>query len=71
LIFAIAGGDPDSTLNEHWAISGQCQLTIVERGKVRNPFFRFMSRFIFGHGATIENYLSSLAKSFGEKAALK
>jgi len=50
---------------------GGCQLTIIERGKVRNPFFRFMSRFIFGHRATIENYLSSLARSFGERAALK
>ena len=50
---------------------GGCQLTIVERGKVRNPFFRFMSRFIFGHTATIESYLSALARSFGEKAAFK
>jgi len=50
---------------------GGCQLTITERGKVRNPVFRFMSRFIFGHTATIESYLSSLAKSFGEKPVIK
>lgn len=50
---------------------GGCQLTIIERGKVRNPIFRFMSRFVFGHTATIESYLSSLAKSFGEKAVIK
>jgi len=50
---------------------GGCQLTIVERGRVRSPFFRFMSRFVFGHAATIESYLSSLAKSFGEKAVIK
>lgn len=52
--------------NEGW-----CQLTITERGRVRNPIFRFMSRFVFGHTATIESYLSSLAKSFGEKPAIK
>jgi uncharacterized protein YndB with AHSA1/START domain len=50
---------------------GGCQLTITERGRVRNPFFRFMSRFVFGHTATIEKYLSSLAKRFGETAAIK
>jgi hypothetical protein len=46
-------------------------LTIVERGKVRNPIFRFLSRFVFGHTATIESYLSSLAKSFGEEPVIK
>jgi hypothetical protein len=29
LIFVIAGGDPDSMLDEHWAISRQWQMTDV------------------------------------------
>jgi len=27
LRFDIAGGDPDSMPNEHWTISGQCQIS--------------------------------------------
>src|SRR5262245_55309797 len=50
---------------------GGCQLTITERGKVRNPLFRFMSRFVFGNAATIEIYLSALTKSFGEGTMIK
>jgi hypothetical protein len=50
---------------------GGSQLTITERGKVKNPFFRFMSRFIFGHAATIENYLKALATKFGRQAVLR
>ena len=41
-------------------------VTIREDGSVRNPFFRFMSRFIFGHHATQKQYLNSLANRFGE-----
>jgi Polyketide cyclase / dehydrase and lipid transport len=33
---------------------------ITERGIVSNPLFRFMSRYIFGHTATIDAYLRSL-----------
>jgi hypothetical protein len=35
-------------------------VTITERGVVSNPLFRFMSRYIFGHTATIDAYLKSL-----------
>ena len=37
-----------------------CLLTITEQGEVYNPFFRFMSRFIFGHTASIDNYMTDL-----------
>lgn len=43
-------------------------LSIKESGEVSNPLFRFMSRYIFGQTATIDNYLKSLAKHFGETA---
>ena len=42
-------------------------LRITERGWVSNPLFRFLSRFVFGHTSTIESYLKSLAKKFGER----
>lgn len=47
-----------------------CQLTVTERGSVTNPFFRFMSRFVFGYNATIEKYLQSLAAKFGAPAQI-
>ena len=36
------------------------RLRITERGEVYNPVFRFMSRFVFGHTATLDAYLSDL-----------
>ena len=41
-------------------------LRITENGEVYNPVFRFLSRFVFGHATTMEAYLRSLAKKFGE-----
>jgi hypothetical protein len=40
-------------------------LTITERGEVYNPLFRFMSRFVFGHTATMEAVLAALTKRMG------
>jgi hypothetical protein len=36
------------------------QLTITEDGEVSNLFFRFMSRFVFGHYATMDAFLEDL-----------
>ena len=36
------------------------RVTITERGSVYNPVFRFVSRFIMGHTATIDAYLAAL-----------
>jgi uncharacterized protein YndB with AHSA1/START domain len=47
---------------------GGTVLTITETGEVTNAFFRFMSRYVFGHTATIDAYLKSLAQHFGETA---
>ncbi len=40
------------------------ELTITENGEVYNPLFRFVSRFIMGHAATIEKYQKDLAAHF-------
>jgi hypothetical protein len=37
------------------------ELTITENGEVYNPLFRFVSRFVMGHQATIEKYQRDLA----------
>lgn len=36
------------------------RLRITENGEVYNPFFRFMSRFVLGHTATIDKYMDDL-----------
>ncbi len=41
-------------------------LIITENGEVYNPFFRFMSKYIFGHAATLEKYLQNLKAALGE-----
>ena len=37
-------------------------VTLTEHGEVYNPVFRFVSRFIMGHTATIDAYLNDLEK---------
>jgi hypothetical protein len=44
-----------------------CVVTVTEHGQVRNPAFRFMSRFVLGHTATIDGYLTALGTRFGEQ----
>jgi uncharacterized protein YndB with AHSA1/START domain len=41
--------------------AGGTRVVITERGEVRNPVFRFMSRLVFSQTATIERYLGALA----------
>jgi hypothetical protein len=48
------------------AENGGTRLTIREDGVVSNIFFRFMSRYVFGHTATIDSYLTALAAGIGE-----
>jgi len=42
-------------------------LTITEDGEVHNPIFRLMSRFVFGHYATLDAFLQALGRRFGEQ----
>jgi hypothetical protein len=44
--------------------SDGAELMITEDGDVYNPIFRFVSRFVMGHTATIERYLDDLEKRF-------
>ncbi len=49
------------------AENGGTRVTIREDGEVSNALFRFMSRYIFGNTGTIDVYLRSLGKQFGEE----
>lgn len=44
---------------------------ITEVGKVSNPFFRFVSKYVIGHTTFMERYLEGLAGKFGEQAQIK
>jgi hypothetical protein len=66
--------DTDLGFSGQWTYSfapenGATRLTIREDGEVSNVLFRFMSRYVFGQTATIDGYLTSLAKHFGENTA--
>ena len=45
-------------------------VTITEDGWVANPIFRFVSRFVIGHHATMDALLKQVAKTLSEPAAL-
>ena len=42
------------------------RVEITEDGVVSNVIFRFLSKYAFGHTATVDTYLKSLGKQFGE-----
>jgi hypothetical protein len=45
-------------------------LRITEDGEVYNIIFRVMSRYVFGHEATIDTYLRDLGRHFGESVTI-
>jgi hypothetical protein len=53
------GGSWTYELSPH---DGGTRLAITENGEVYNPLFRFMSRFVFGHTATLDRYLADLGQ---------
>jgi uncharacterized protein YndB with AHSA1/START domain len=46
-------------------VEGGTELQITEDGVVKNPVYRFVSRFIMGHDATIERYLADVKRKLG------
>ena len=47
---------------------GGTRLTITEEGLVKNPVFRFLSRFVFGHTASIDAFMRDLAAHLADPA---
>ena len=48
-------------------VSDGATITITEDGWVANPFFRFVSRFIIGHHATMDGVLKQMAATLNEE----
>lgn len=46
-------------------------LSITEDGFVKPALFRVLSRFVFGHHATMEGYFASLARKLGEEVRVE
>jgi uncharacterized protein YndB with AHSA1/START domain len=44
------------------------RVRITEHGEVYNPVFRFVSRFVFGHTATIDRFLKNLEAHLTRRA---
>jgi uncharacterized protein YndB with AHSA1/START domain len=66
--------DPDLPFGGTWTFEiepaeGGATVRITETGEVKPALFRFLSRYIFGHTATLEAYLKFLADKYGEPAA--
>lgn len=62
--------DQDLPFDGSWTIDlapeGEGTLVVIEeRGRVKNPVFRFLSHFVFGHTSTMEAYLDALAAAPG------
>jgi hypothetical protein len=51
--------------------NGGTRVRITEHGSVPNPVFRLISRFVIGHTASIDKFLTALAGKFGEKAEIR
>jgi hypothetical protein len=47
---------------------GDANVRIREDGKVHNPIFRFVARFLLGYTKTMDEYLKALGAKFGEDA---
>lgn len=62
--------DPDLPFGGEWryrleAIPTGTRVTLTEDGEVYDPFFRFFSRFVFGHEGTMRGYLEDLGARMG------
>lgn len=47
------------------------QLIIIEDGKIYNPFFRFLARYVLGYTQSMRTYLEDLAKLSGKDHEIK
>ncbi len=48
-----------------------CWVTVTEKGEIRNPFFRFVGRYIIRRASHVECYLRDLARHFGETPVIE
>ncbi|TGM10234.1 polyketide cyclase [Leptospira barantonii] len=65
--------DEDKPFGGSWtfelsSVDGGTKLKITENGKVFSPVFRFFSKFVFGHTATMETYFDFMEKEVQRRA---
>ncbi|PJZ52187.1 LIC10604 family protein [Leptospira adleri] len=65
--------DEDKPFGGSWtfelsSVSNGTKLKITENGKVFSPVFRFFSKYVFGHTATIQSYLEFMEKEIQRKS---
>ncbi len=53
------------------ATAGGTTLLITEDGEVFNPIFRFVSRFVLSHHATVDAYITDLGRKFGAPVVIE
>ena len=73
-LLAVRIADPDLPFGGTWTyeispVPDGTALKITEQGEVYSPIFRFMSRFVFGHEATMTTYLTALEKRFTNRSS--
>jgi hypothetical protein len=63
--------DTEKMFGGTWTIVVAPQgITVTENGWVANPIFRFVSRYVMGHHATIDGVLTQVASKLGEEPVL-
>ena len=62
------GGEWAIVLREEGA---GCRVTVTESGWVGNPLLRVISRYVIGQTRSIDGYLRSLERSFGEEVEVE
>ena len=66
--YVVRIADPDLPFGGTWTYDVRpegtgTRVVITEQGEVYNPIFRFMSRFIFSHTATMERFVAALREA--------
>ena len=57
---SVAAVRRDMDVSHRAGAEAAARVTITEDGEVYNPIFRFMSRFVFGHAATLDEFVRDL-----------
>lgn len=68
--------DPRAPFSGTWTLSltpagSGTLIDLKETAEVPNPFFRFVAKYIVGHGRAVDSYLRFLARRFGQRVELQ
>jgi len=69
----IESGNPPYVRSWTYRIIGNtdgCKVTITETREIYSPLFRFISRFVLGSGAAVDEQMRALERRIGEKRGI-